>query len=695
MKRPWQIWSLYLLCLTLVVGALGWLSAKVVELDKAEINAHKEARTAQRQAAAAFREAELSRRQADLQERISNALWRMDWTLTPLVAQEAARPYFVYQPFYSANINTLPSKVSNAPQNLLPSPLLVSPTEFVLVHFQLHPNEIWTSPQNPIGEAASTAARNYGATPRTMQDSTKYLAELKGSIQHEQLLTIVPEQLLPPVEFKHNTLAANYSYNFDNDEYIANRGRQVFNDPGIKRVAEQIENTRNNSIIRDDNPGPQRKQPQQQTATAFPEGGYERQRLELTMRNGLVWQSRVRGINAYAQSSAVQQRAGNQVMPMLPVQLAKEGVSRPFWLGDKLLIARRTLIDKQIVIQGCWLNWPRVKQALLEGMEATLGDDVDLVPVRSDANLSLGRMLATLPVALRITEPAIDDIPVGNSPIVAPPRRRWSAIRASLGVAWACLCLGTVAVAVLLKGVIKLSERRGAFVSAVTHELRTPLTTFRMYAEMLSEGMVSEPQQQQQYLETLRVEADRLSHLVENVLQYARLERQHHGKLRETLTVSQLVDRMKTRLTDRAEQAGLQMQMEMEESVVDWQLQTDPAAVEQIVFNLVDNACKYAVAADDAAVQWNVTAGGTMLQLTVSDRGPGISDKAARKLFKPFSKSVHDAADSAPGVGLGLALSRRLAVALGGQLEYRQREGGGASFTLLLPLPPNSPGTKV
>src|SRR5439155_15089133 len=98
-------------------------------------------------------------------------------------------------------------------------------------------------------------------------------------------------------------------------------------------------------------------------------------------------------------------------------------------------------------------------------------------------------------------------------------------VRVSLSIAWLCALLAAGAVAALLLGAVRLSERRGAFVSAVTHELRTPLTTFRMYAEMLAGGMVPDEARRRHYLETLRIEADRLSHLVENVLSYARLER--------------------------------------------------------------------------------------------------------------------------------------------------------------------------
>src|SRR5208337_3642808 len=119
-----------------------------------------------------------------------------------------------------------------------------------------------------------------------------------------------------------------------------------------------------------------------------------------------------------------------------------------------------------------------------------------------------------------------------------------------LPVAWACVLLAAGAVAALLANVMRLGQRRADFVSAVTHELRTPLTTFHMYTEMLSEGMVTDPQQQRDYLTTLRLEASRLSHLVENVLAFARLERRRVNGL-EPATVASLLA-CRERLADRA-----------------------------------------------------------------------------------------------------------------------------------------------
>jgi K+-sensing histidine kinase KdpD len=122
--------------------------------------------------------------------------------------------------------------------------------------------------------------------------------------------------------------------------------------------------------------------------------------------------------------------------------------------------------------------------------------------------------------------------------------------------------------------------------------------------------------------------------------------------------------------------------VESDDTVVPDPDRTDPAAVEQILFNLVDNACKYAQAADDRRIHCRLEPTGVR---SVSRSGimvRGLSKTAVRHLFRPFCKSAQVAADTAPGVGLGLALSRRLAVQLGGRLEAGRSKRPGASFTL-------------
>jgi signal transduction histidine kinase len=231
---------------------------------------------------------------------------------------------------------------------------------------------------------------------------------------------------------------------------------------------------------------------------------------------------------------------------------------------------------------------------------------------------------------------------------------------------------------------MRLSERRASFVSAVTYELRTPLTTFRMYADMLVEGMVPDEARRQKYLGTLRTEADRLGHLVENVLAYARLERGRQRRTPQRAQVHELISQWQTRLQDRAARDGMQLQTALSPEVSERWLKTDASAVEQILFNLVDNACKYAGAATDKRIELSVTLEGGLVRFRVRDFGPGVDAQTASRLFKPFRKSAQAAANSAPGVGLGLSLCRQLARAMGGELRFAGA-APGASFEFELP----------
>ena len=347
-----------------------------------------------------------------------------------------------------------------------------------------------------------------------------------------------------------------------------------------------------------------------------------------------------------------------------------QGPLQAVWIGPNLLLARRVRVLEGTFLQGCWLDWDVIRRDLMERA-------IDLVPhARLDAVLTQGeaaptRMLASLPV--RLESGASTD----------QPEPRWSPVRLSLLIAWACLAVAAVAVALVLHGALALSERRGTFVSAVTHELRTPLTTFRLYTEMLDEGMVASPDAQRSYLRTIRAEADRLGHLVENVLSFARLERGRATEGHEVATPAALLDRLVPRLRLRASQAG----MEFVVGSVDSQsnVRADISVVDQILSNLVDNAVKYAGGAADRRIHLDVAPAGRWLTLTLRDHGPGLDRKVIRRLFRPFSKSANDAAQSAPGVGLGLALSRRLARSLGGDLRLEENGLSGASFTLTIP----------
>ena len=142
---------------------------------------------------------------------------------------------------------------------------------------------------------------------------------------------------------------------------------------------------------------------------------------------------------------------------------------------------------------------------------------------------------------------------------------------------------------------------------------------------------------------------------------------------------------MEERLADRALQVEMELEIDLSDEIAERSISTDAAAVEQIVFNLVDNACKYASASQDLRVHLEIKATETQVEFRVRDHGVGISPREAKRLFQPFSKSADQAANSAPGVGLGLALCRRLAAELDGRLELELGADRGATFRLTLP----------
>lgn len=360
-----------------------------------------------------------------------------------------------------------------------------------------------------------------------------------------------------------------------------------------------------------------------------------------------------------------------------PVKV-NEGLVQAVWLDGLLLLVRRVIVDSETYVQGCWVNWPDLRAVLLDTI-ADLMPEAKLEPFSVDEEPESLRRMASLPVGL---EPGT----VANAiygPWITP-------LRISLIVAWVGVLLAASAVAVLLRGAVSLSERRGAFVSAVTHELRTPLTTFRMYTDMLVEGMVPDESKRRQYLTTMRAEADRLAVLVQNVLAYARLERGGAANRPQATTLGELLERVGERLSQRAAQSGMRLEVETGDTrqTSAARLCVDVSAVDQVLFNLVDNACKFCANADDRRIHLGAAHVGGSVVLSLSDHGPGIEAQDARRLFRPFTKSAHEAAHTAPGVGLGLALSRRLVRSMGGDLSIDTRHDGGARFVLTLPADP-------
>jgi signal transduction histidine kinase len=634
LNRIWLSWLLFALCLIVLFAAMGWVSWTALEADRAEA---------------------VARRRAAAEENVRLALWRMDSLLAAHLARENIRPYFAYSPFYPAErAYTRMFSAIKPGEILIPSPLMRGTPPFVRLHFQFDPDGTLCSPQAPTGNMRDLAEMQFELRDDILEAEAR-LRRIAEITSRKALLAAVP--VASPGRAQRPDAIGPSEDNVWQIERVQSKSQKLLN------AAEWEARSRISKQALDNSPPAQQMEmlppandPGQQTPA-----GPQRQ------RNPEQQQSQPRPQpgpqNSQRRQVGQQQAAG----PYTPVE---EGPMHPVWAGGELLLVRRIRVGNGAYVQGCWLDWPLIRTSLLAEVHPLL-PEADLRPAPDGADAMTERMLAALPVRL---------LP-GAMP--ASGDGAGSAVRLSLMVAWACVLVAAAAVAVLLRGTMALSERRGAFVSAVTHEMRTPLTTFRMYTEMLASGMVGDEVRRREYLDTLYTEANRLSHLVANVLAYARLERGRAKSRAETLPLRGLLDRMTDRLAARAGQAGMSLNVDAADHVLETAVHTDPAAVEQILFNLVDNACKYAAA--DRALHVSASREDGRVALRVRDHGPGISRKDARRLFQPFTKSERDATNGAPGVGLGLALSRRLARSLGGDLRLDGAVDDGACFVLTVP----------
>lgn len=231
---------------------------------------------------------------------------------------------------------------------------------------------------------------------------------------------------------------------------------------------------------------------------------------------------------------------------------------------------------------------------------------------------------------------------------------------------------------------VRLAQQKTDFVSNVSHELKTPLTSIRMFADLLAEKRVPDEERQATYLRIIAAEAARLTRLINNVLDFARLERgAPPGEHRACDLVEAAHDVIGT-CQPHLEASGVSFRSEIEAETLP--IHGDRDALAQIILNLVSNAEKYGGNDIVVRVRRQETAAGALGCVDVLDRGPGIPSKQVKTVFEPFHRLDDSLASGIPGSGLGLTLARRMARAHGGDVTYSPRAGGGSCFTLSVPL---------
>jgi signal transduction histidine kinase len=263
-----------------------------------------------------------------------------------------------------------------------------------------------------------------------------------------------------------------------------------------------------------------------------------------------------------------------------------------------------------------------------------------------------------------------------------PPSAGRGTLKLALAALAGVVVLGLLAIYHSTGKILDFSERQSRFVSAVTHELKTPLTNIRMYIEMLEQGIARDPEREQGYFRILRSEGARLTRLITNVLELAKLEKKHRrpnlqqGRFAEVL--ADVEDLMQTAL----EQAGFRLKVE---NSLREPFRYDREIMVQVLINLIENSLKFGRSAPLKEITLRVGEAGDHVRIEVADTGPGIPAGDLKKVFTDFYRADTAVTSAAGGTGIGLALVRRFVTLLGGGIAAANNPGAGCTIRIDLP----------
>ena len=227
-----------------------------------------------------------------------------------------------------------------------------------------------------------------------------------------------------------------------------------------------------------------------------------------------------------------------------------------------------------------------------------------------------------------------------------------------------------------------LARLKSDFVANVSHELRTPLSLIRLYAETLEMGRLTSPEKFQEYFRIIRKESERLSALINNILDFSRIEAgKKEYNFRET-NLAELVRNTLESYRFQIEQKGFAFEEHIEGDLPP--VRVDREAIARSLLNLVNNALKYSNEKKYLGV--NLYRADGLLKLEVVDHGIGIPRSDQPKIFEKFYRVGHPLVHNTKGSGLGLALVRHVVQAHGGQVWVESAPGKGSKFTIALPL---------
>ncbi|MCJ7681800.1 MAG: ATP-binding protein [Candidatus Aminicenantes bacterium] len=324
--------------------------------------------------------------------------------------------------------------------------------------------------------------------------------------------------------------------------------------------------------------------------------------------------------------------------------------------------------------------WPRIF--------STRGKDLKAVLYAADGSPVFGSLPLVTPPFVVTLDLRIDDKPwllqiwPGRpEAIYADTRQRRTLSLTMLGFVTVLLAFGGYLTVRIVKRELEISRLRADFVSTVSHEFRSPLTGIQQLGGMLLDGRVTDPEKQRGYFKMIVQESDRLSRLVENILNFSRMEEGRREYLFEPLDPSPWLRTLVSDFMSETAAHGAVVEADIQDGLPP--ISADKEALGYAVRNLLDNAVKYSPGSK--TVWLDASACGDTVKISVRDKGVGISEKDRKRIFDRFYRAEGEISKRIKGAGLGLSLVKHVVTAHGGTIECQSRIGEGSIFTIQIP----------
>jgi signal transduction histidine kinase len=607
--------------------------------------------------------------------------------LDEFMQAEQDRPYTHYQYYYFGDYQTQTGGLQQTA--LVRSPLAgVMENEFAYGYFQIDPNGRITTP--------SDAAETEGAAKDVSIKNTINIENVKYNVlpvlKREKIPNgkAIVQQDLTGQELKKTEITGEYfahgatksqvsdlTIQNETQQQISNKSKSMpieslQKQAGKTQVLTQRRDVTSENIMLNSTVVPQQQAEQRNVRILNEEENDSRKETDV-------------GKKAFQQSvnQPVQQQQAKEadtvqirIEPFVPV-VTGGGEKEDSVFGGQVFYLRHIQIEDKHLIQGFRFDQARlleeIKKSANRFIREGMGFEVSR-QIEKGAAFSAVLDFGFGEIALNLRE-TVDGWMENNI-----SRLRWWYF-ATLGIVFAAVTGGLASLWLNARAQVKLAEKKDDFISAVSHELRTPLTSIRMYSEMLDKGWVRDDSKRAEYYKGMQQETERLSRLVENVLDFSRIQKKRKKYSFKLGDINDCIKTVVEMMRPFAAQNGFSIKTIFGKIS---EVKFDRDAVTQIVVNLLDNAIKYARSAEDKTIIVQTRIENNFIIIEVEDHGPGVPHIQRKKIFEEFYRIGSEATRETKGTGLGLALVKKFAEAHNGFVEISGAKPAGAIFRVAL-----------